>query len=617
MPASVKASVELHPNPRVRNGFLRCVQFVGWFLLLGAAFRIASLTRYTFDALRMHGWEEVPATVLEADFKIIEPGQGEQVVAKYRYRHDGKDYEGTRVEVAETPQIITAFQKQMVQELNAHAAGKSSAVAYVNPADPTESVLYPQFRVSYLAFRLGVIFLLLLAGYTFVRSVSWFFRNERDRLAKQQTYPNEPWMWRAEWADKVVVTRSYKFNRWVVAFVAFYLLVALPLAFLVMREWGQEIVSTPGIILMVVGLALFSAARLQLKHGKTFKGAEFRMSALPGIIGGPLAGAVVLKGKAPDDTKFRVVLECLQRRHSTGDDEQSTHEAVEWRDMVTVDKTIPVHDVDTSAIPVYFAIPYDANPTGEQGRTTTRWLLKAGIEEENFHRYATFEVPVFKTAESSRQFKPDPTVLQPYESAVDAQTALSRLCRIESLADGGQRYRFSYFDTVVFVIAMVLTAICAGGIAAIFYFKLHPAWAILPGLFGLMFFVGSTLMALWGSSLQFDRDHVNLESGYAPFRKHYRVAYADVLSVEAAKEHSAGEQDHFCLAVKIRIPISQHEIDDRSDLSPEEKEEELEFLRDVKYTKKVTIIKRLERRNHADATCKWLSEKLRLIPTAP
>jgi hypothetical protein len=119
-------------------------------------------------------------------------------------------------------------------------------------------------------------------------------------------------------------------------------------------------------------------------------------------------------------------------------------------------------------------------------------------------------------------------------------------------------------------------------------------------------------MLLWGSSLQFERDHVNLVSGYAPFRKRYEVAYTDVLGVEAAKEHSAGEQDHFCLGIKFRIPIPDDEIEKLSDLSPEEKKEEIEFLRNVKYAKKVTVIKRLERRKHAEAVANWLQEKLRL-----
>ena len=604
------ASVEFHPNPRVRNGFLRCVQAIGWFLLLGAAFRIASLTRYTFDALRMRGWEQVTATVLEADFKSKEPDEGPRVVAKYRYRYDGQEYDGTRVEVAETPQVIKAFQKQMAQELTAHATGKTSTVAYVNPDDPTESVLYPQIRVSYLAFRLGVIFLLALVGITFVRSVSWFFRNERDRLAHQQTHPNEAWMWRADWADKVIVTRSYKYGRWVAVFVALYLLVALPLAFLVLREWEQDIFSAPGIILIVVGLALFNAARLQLNQGRTFKGAELRMSALPGIIGGPLAGAVVLKGSAPDDTKFRVVLECLQRRHSRGPNEKSTHFEVVWRDMITVEKTIPLNQSDSTAIPVYFAIPFSCEPTGEQGEFTTRWLLKAGIEEENFHRYATFEVPVFKTAESSPDFQPDSTVMQPFETVVGAEQALTRLCRTEPMSGGGERIRFSYFDPVVLVAALVLIAICGAGIAAIFYFEAHPAWAIFPGMLGIAFFVGMTLMLLWGAALEICRDTVTIVSGYAGFRKRHEVPLTDIVDVELEKEHSLSEQDHYCVHLKFRLPIPEDEIEDLRDLPPEEQKEEMEFLRNVEYVKSLTLIKRLERRQQAEAVCDWLRKKL-------
>jgi hypothetical protein len=593
---------QLPGNSRGCSRFLRFIQIVGLLLLLVAAFRLSSLAGYLYDGLRMRHWEQVPATVLEADFNSLVPDRAPHVLARYRYRYDGQNYEGTRVEIAEGPQVITAFHKQLASGLKARAAEGTPATAFVNPADPSESVLDRQLRFSYLAFWLALILLLTLAGTTLVVAISRYFRRAHDRMLRKQAHPDQPWMWRADWAEKFAATRSYKYNRWVVAFVASYFLVGLPIAFLVLHEWGRDIFSWPGIVLIILGWGLFNAARLQIKHGRLFKGAQFQMSALPGLVGGPLAGAVILPTKAADDTKFRVVLECSEWQTHSDEDGTSSNRHVEWRDMVTVEKTIST--LDATAIPVYFVIPFNCKPTSADDDSRIRWLLKAGIEESNFHRYATFEVPVFKTAESSRRFKPDPAVMQPFETPVNTQQVLGRLCRIESTIDGRERIRFTYLDSGVVAIAFVAIALCTAALAAIFAFDWHPAWAILPGGLGFMLLGGITLMFLWGSSLEVDRGRVKLSSGYFPFRRRYEVPCDAVLTIDVEKENASTEQDQFCIQIEIRLP------DTNGPGSQSDPDHDVDVPDDEHRTTRLILVKRLDRRKDAEAVALWLSEKL-------
>jgi drug/metabolite transporter (DMT)-like permease len=620
----------------ISRGALRFAQIVGLLILVAAFYRLVPVVRYLWDAGRMRGWEKVPADVVEADYrKLEEDDVRPRVVAKYRYTYSGQEYEGSRVDVADSSELVGSFQKELAAELKKHVADRTPTTAYVNPSQPGEAVLDRRFIYTVFGVRLLIFSVLTLFGGLLFWSMTYVLRRQKEQAREAKAHPNEPWLWRPDWAIKLSRTASYKYAWVVVVIAAVYLLGVLPLSLLVLNEHGRDVFSAPGIFLMLVGLAFFNAARLQLKHGKMFKGAEFRMSSVPGVIGGSLAGVVVLPQKLPDDTKFRVVLECAERQHRRHRGRTSSEETVVWRETVTVERTLPAGDHHSTAIPVYIAIPFDCtasvtkknllevgDQTGHSAEvlgdldsqwetTAIRWRLKVGIEEENFHRYAAFEVPVFKTAESSPDFKPDATVMQPFEAPADVDQAIARLCRIEHLADGGERLRFSYVDRVVLVAAIVIVAACAGGIAALLHFQFHPGWTMFPGMIGVAILAGTIAMLLWGSSLEIRGDHLTVTSGYAGFRKRYEVPLSDVVGADIEKEHSVNEQDHFCVNLKIRLPIPEDEID-RSDLTEEERAEELAFLRNEKYVEELTIIKRLERRQEAEAVRVWLHEKLRI-----
>ncbi|MEX2142908.1 MAG: DUF3592 domain-containing protein [Pirellulales bacterium] len=602
----------------VARGFLRFGQIVGLFLLLAAVYRVSPIVTYLWDAARMRAWEEVPATVLEADYRNLEEDDiRPRVFAEYRYTYGGVEYQGSRVDIAASPELVGEFQKQMADELKQHVNDGTPTTAYVNPSQPEDSVLYPRFIYTAFAARLLILFVFAFFGGLLFWLMTYALRRQKQQVIEERTHPEEPWLWRHDWANKLIRSSSYKLAWLVVLFAAIYLLVALPLALLVLQEWGRDILSVPGVILMLVGLAFFNAARLQLKVGKTFRGAEFRMSSVPGVIGGSLAGVVVLPQKMPDDTKFRVVLECAEYQHTRKNPKsisvgQSRSESVDasehivWRENVVVERTLSVPDPNSTALPVYFSVPFECKPSGLTETMGIRWRVKAGIEEPNFHRYATFEVPVFKTAESSPDFQPDLAVMQPFEAVVDAKVAIERMCRIEPLPNGGEKLRFSYTDYLVLVIALVVVAVCAGGVAAVFHFEAHPAWALVPGLFGLVIFLATSAMLLWGSSLAIQGDRVTVASGYAGMRKRFEVPLSEILDVEIEHEQRTHEQDHYCLNLKFRVPVPLEELEDE-DNTPAD----LDFLRNEKYTESLTIAKRLESRQQAEAVRRWLCEKLR------
>ena len=149
-------SVTLTPLPMFIRVLLRLAQFVGLCVLIAAVYVLMSLVSHVADAARMRGWTPVEAKILSAEYEPIDDNAGPQVLARYQYRYNGVEYEGTRVDTADGAELVGDFQERMASELAAHILNGTRATAYVNPDQPEESVLYPGFSWTVFAVRLAL-----------------------------------------------------------------------------------------------------------------------------------------------------------------------------------------------------------------------------------------------------------------------------------------------------------------------------------------------------------------------------------------------------------------------------------------------------------------------------
>ena len=602
---------------RYNSGFLPLAQFIAVCLLLTAVYRVGPVVSYISDANRMRDWVEVPATIDDVDYRRQTPDGNSRITASYRYTYDGVDYQGSRVDVANSEEVFGRFQQRLAGELTKHAEDKTPVAAYVNPAQPDEAVLDRRFLWTVLAYRLFLFLILAICGGIMFAAMSYARRRHKYQVQAQRLHPDEPWLWRPDWANLLIRSSSFEWPWALVALAALYLSVVLPISLLALVESGRQITTVPGVVLILIGVALLNAAVWQWTGAQTLKGATFRMSAVPGVIGGSLAGGVILRKKFPEDATFRAALECVQttRVHSQND-RANYREKILWRDSTAVQKTLSAADAHSTAIPVYFAIPFGCQPTrparGVDDKETIHWNLKVGPETDSFGKYAQFEVPVFKTAESSPDLKLDTAVMAPYAKVVDAAEALAGIRYHSEPIPGGERLSFSYYQHVLLAGALVALTACGAAIAAIFYFELHPAWSLLPGILALLVLIGAAQMLLWSGSLEIRGGRVMIRSGYAGRGRRYEVTRSDVLALDIEREHTANERDFFRIDVKFAVPIPEVEIDElKSSENPEFVEGEL-IRRRMEYAETLTVVKRLEGRERAHAVRRWLSEKLRV-----
>lgn len=571
-------------NVRAPQRFLRLGQIVGVVLLVGAALRAGSIVSYAFDGVRMRDWEEVPAVLRE--FAIVpEPKFDDELPplrVRYHYRFREADYEGKRADIAQGWYVVGRFLKDQAAELEEHHHDATPVTCYVNPARPEESVLNRRFYSTVFAFRVALFSVLLLGGVAFFGLSSVGLKRRRFCEQQQQRHPDEPWRWQADWAAGRIRSAS-RIDTWVLLGLAgAYLFVVLPLGLAVLRELGRDLWSVPGAILLLLAWGAFNVARQRLMQKGRLDAGEFQLAGPTGVIGGPLSGVAVIPMKFPEDALLRVSLEC--RRIEKRGKHAGVTDTVLWRDSTRLQATLAAAHPSTTAVPVYFAIPFNCEPTGPLGAATIHWKLKVGRDgDEGLQKYALFEVPVFRTPESSRHFKADRAVLQKYEAPLETPEVLRNAgCRVELLPNGGELLEFSLFRPLIFFGGLGILIACGAAIAAILHY-FHFGFAVMPGLFALVVLFGMWEMLFWKSRVEIRPEAITVTAGLLGLRQRRSLARDENRRLEAGTEFAMQEQTWYC----VRLVTQDGQ--------------------------QILLAKRLPSQREADLLAAWLRERLAAV----
>ena len=153
----------------------------------------------------------------------------------------------------------------------------------------------------------------------------------RRRLAEAEAskarHPDEPWLWRPDWAAGRIEDSNRTAARFAWAFAAFWNLVSLPAGYFGVRA-AVEQGNRAGLVALLfpvagVGLLIWAAgisARL-----RRFGVSRLELETRPAAVGRSLAGTVTAPISLTPTAGFRVVLSCI-RRITTGSGRRSLHQ---------------------------------------------------------------------------------------------------------------------------------------------------------------------------------------------------------------------------------------------------------------------------------------------------
>lgn len=392
-----------------------------WFLLLfalpfaGVGVFMAGLTVRTLaEAYQMSHWPETPARLLEARLEDHHGDDSTTWKATARYTYDVADqtYEGTRVGLHSGSDNIGRWQRTTGELLERKLrAGEPVACRY-NPANPAESILFPQLRPSMLWFH--ALFAIVFGGVGIGLFVGTLYarRQKRQEQALTAEFPDQPWRTRPEWASGVIRAGGRSLPYIVLGFAFFWNAVTWTVLSGLMSQLRQQ---GPAALFMLlfplVGVGLLVWAVHALLSARRYGGAELTLAHNPGVLGGRFAGAVRLPNAARGADRYTVTLRCLEvdRRG------EHTSERVRWEDeQVLRSDALPLQD-EGAIVPVLFGLPLDlpASLTPCPGGAVV-WRLNVQAKQPGIDLNVNFDVPVFRTPDSRADFQLDRTPLKAY-----------------------------------------------------------------------------------------------------------------------------------------------------------------------------------------------------------
>ena len=231
-----------------------------------------------------------------------------------------------------------------------------------------------------------------------------------------------------------------------------------------------------------------------------------QMTSVPGVVGGRLRGTIQSGLRSPPEDGVGLNLTCVHQRRDS-ESNRSMHESILWQDQRTVGREHLYAGLPGMTFPVDFYIPFECRETDEpDSGSKVVWRLEATAKVAGIDYRTQFEVPVFKTPESS----PEPPEEEAFTFRSDAKEEFdprTATIAVRPSAGGGTEYFFPAARNVgaaLSVTAFVL--IFAGAIWLQLHLGIFLLFPILTGLFTLLMLV--FVVELW-----FTSSRVVIESG--------------------------------------------------------------------------------------------------------
>ncbi len=140
-------------------GLFMLALFAMPFAAAGLGILLFMTAPMVYDWARMQAWHSVPAQVDSATLQSHKPSKGGttySVSTRYRYQVAGVEYTGDRASLTTRADNIGSFQEQLGHRLQGAERTGEPVTVWVNPAQPTESIVDRSLRPGLLALQLGL-----------------------------------------------------------------------------------------------------------------------------------------------------------------------------------------------------------------------------------------------------------------------------------------------------------------------------------------------------------------------------------------------------------------------------------------------------------------------------
>lgn len=398
-------------NLKSKAGVGCAVLFALPFAAVGVymAWSLASMLWLSWSAA---SWVEVPATITSVE---LQGGKGkantQRVLADYRFDFAGRAYQNDRVGLSTKADNFGSYHRRLYDRLHKAWKAEKTVPCFVDPNDPQRSLLDRSLRAAVVVFHVPFILCFGVFGFGLIAAAIYGAKKANLPAAIAAKANNEPWLVREDWRMGVSHESRKEFYG-IAFFAAGWNSISLPLAVLFLlsddqKPWWLYLVVG---IFPVIGLGSIAWLMRQWLRRRKYGVSTLRLANVPGVIGGHFSGVVLAPEIVRAAGAVRVSLTCTRVVRS-GEDSKTE---LLWQDERDIAKFLDAGEPGRVGMPVMFTIPSHAQPTDDDKRVT--WTLKAKAQLPGIDYAASFEVPVFRTANSQENIDVELTALSEYEA---------------------------------------------------------------------------------------------------------------------------------------------------------------------------------------------------------
>ena len=216
----------------------------------------------------------------------------------------------------------------------------------------------------------------------------------------------EPWRARSDWSTRRIEDRARGQALLLVSVAVFWNGITGAVGYGVFSSSGLAGPQLLFLLFPLIGLGLIWAAAVALLRWRRYGTSTFELATLPAPPGRALAGRVHLSVAIDPPGGFGITLRSIRITVTGSGKNRSTHEAVIWESTLTMPGAL--QEAGGISIPIAIPIPADARQTDERDSSDrVIWRLAITADVPGVDYSATFEVPVFRTAESDTPLTPE------------------------------------------------------------------------------------------------------------------------------------------------------------------------------------------------------------------
>lgn len=360
-----------------------------------------SISSSFYDAWQMQVWVEVEARLTRGGYETNSGGDADtyEAYADYSYIYRGQEFVGDRVSLSSGGDNIGDYQEVMGRKLQSTAGSGNALRVYVDPEEPTESIIDRDIRWGLIGFK--SIFLFVFGGVG-LGLLIFVFRAPSEKDATESRYQNSPWLLNGNWQTPTIrsSSKTAMWSAW--AFAAFWNLISAATPFLVYREVTEKhnMIALVGLLFPLVGIGLLVWAVRRTLEWRRFGAAPVTLDPFPGSIGGHIGGTIDLNMPFDPAARFQLTLSNVHSYMSGSGKNRSRREKAKWQDALAAHAEPAANG---TRLTFRFDVPAGLDASdAERDTSYYLWRLNLQAELPGTDIDRDYEIPVYPTAEQSR-----------------------------------------------------------------------------------------------------------------------------------------------------------------------------------------------------------------------